>query len=509
MSWRTVLLRRRSAAPELSNRLACHAPFTSMYLDQRGWVRACCMNVNHTLGNISDRPLSQIWHAEPARELRRAIERGDLTQGCEFCKWQVDEGRGHLAYAKWFRELDVDQPDPEWPQQLEFSISNTCNLQCVMCNGEWSSSIRSQREGLTPLPKVYDDAFFEDLAAFLPHLRSVKFLGGEPFLATETLRIMEMLVDRGLAPSCHVTTNGTQWSPRVERILDLLPVDVAVSVDAATAETHEAIRVGSSWEALQRNLDRFQQRAEARGTGVTLTFCLMRNNWHELIDFCRMADERGVGCTVNTVTMPEVLSLYRLPADELASVLATMDDQDRTRGGSLTLSAATWLGELERLRAHLVDRRDGRSVTGVDVRSTDSIVDRPFDRAEQLRRAEQRDAILAMADEFRARHVPPGGWRLQVDAEGTLFAIEPDGDVLGLRRRDLIGRDIDELAGVMIERYGTPLHSHTIEERTTVQAVEVAHPRRRTIRVVIVPAIEEDGSTVGTIIDVNWLDVPS
>ncbi|MEZ5322516.1 MAG: SPASM domain-containing protein [Microthrixaceae bacterium] len=159
---------------------SCSAPFASLYLDQHGFARACCMNVYQLLGNVAERSLREIWDGAALTELRRAVERHDLTVGCEFCKWRVDEGREDLAFARWFDEYDDEPDDPRWPRQLELSISNTCNLQCVMCNGEWSSSIRSQREHREPLPTVYGDRFFEELVEFVPHLRRVKVLGASP-----------------------------------------------------------------------------------------------------------------------------------------------------------------------------------------------------------------------------------------------------------------------------------------------------------------------------------------
>ena len=171
-----------------------------MYLDQHGYVRACCMNTLHVLGNIEEQLLSEIWRGEAANRLRRAMEAHDLDLGCDFCKWPVQDGRPDLAFSRWFEEFapeDGADGDAAWPRQLEFSVSNTCNLQCIQCNGEWSSSIRSQREGLPPCRSVYGEAFFEDLRAFVPHLERAKFLGGEPFLAGETLRIMELMVDEG------------------------------------------------------------------------------------------------------------------------------------------------------------------------------------------------------------------------------------------------------------------------------------------------------------------------
>ena len=190
-----------------------------MYLDQFGDVRACCMNIDFPLGNIAREGLKEIWLGSRAEILRRSVAIGDFSHGCDWCEGAVREGRPDLAFARWFDRFAGDVGPVGWPRRIEFSVSNTCNLQCVMCNGDWSSSIRAQREGRAPLPAVYDDRFFADLDAFLPHLEQVKFLGGEPFLASETLRVMDRLVALGLSPQCHITTNGTHWTPRVERIL--------------------------------------------------------------------------------------------------------------------------------------------------------------------------------------------------------------------------------------------------------------------------------------------------
>lgn len=504
-----VRLRRRGARPapaEAGPHVACNAPFTSMYLDQRGWVRACCMNDTHTLGNVADEPLSAIWHGERLARLRAAIEVDDLRLGCDICKWQVDQGRPDLAFSRWFNELPTRDLQPEWPRMLELSVSNACNLQCAMCNGEWSSSIRSQREGLPPLPKVYGEAFFDDLAAFLPHLERIKFLGGEPFLASETLRVMEMAVEQGLTPRCHVTTNGTQWSPRVERILEMLPVDVAVSLDAATAETYESIRIGSSWSVVQRNLDRFQEVARRRGTAVTVTYCLMATNWHEFLDFCRAADERGIGCAVNVVSVPQEMSLYFVAPDELARIVDALDAQDRESGGDLTLSASIWAAEVERLRAHLESRRQGVPVVGIDVRASDEGAEGPApgSRPRQPRPPE----LEAEAEALRAAHLPAGTGRLRVDAQGTIVEVV-DGPVLDLGADQLLGRSVDDITEAVGAAHGLPLHSHVVVESDAAQVVEVAFPKARRMVVVTAPIVGDDGSDGGRWLDVAWAAAPA
>lgn len=432
-----------------------------MYLDQRGQVRACCQNDYHLLGNVTEQRLLDIWRGPRARELREAMVRHDLDLGCDFCEWQVAKGRSDLAFARWFDEFPVTAADPPWPRQLELAMSNTCNLQCVMCDGEWSSSIRAQREGLPPLPKAYGDRFFEDLGAFLPHLEKVKFLGGEPFLAAETLRVMDLLVEQGLTTSCHVTTNGTQWTPRVERILDRLPVGVSVSVDAATAATYESIRVGSTWATLLTNLDRFQARAEARDTYLGLTYCLMVPNWHEFFDFCRLADSRGLEAAVNTVRHPHHLSLYMLDADALGEVVAGLETIDREQGDRLGASRVVWDRELERLRAHLADRRAGAEIRSVDTWRPNPDMVRPFNHDDGGTVPEADGAVpvligprpaaqdAAARERRRRAAVGEAPACLRLDTAGRIIAAAGMEVALGVAGPEVVGTHGHELVSVL------------------------------------------------------------
>jgi len=449
------------------------------------------------------------------------MEAEDLSLGCDFCRWPIENQRPDLAFARWFADLPVTA-QPDWPAQLEFSVSNTCNLQCVMCNGEWSSSIRSQREGLAPLPKVYDDDFFEGLRDFLPHLEKVKFLGGEPFLAAETLRIMEMMVEVGATARCHVTTNGTQWSPRVERILEMLPVDIAVSLDAASKATYEQIRIGSTWETARENLDRFRATAERRGTHVSITMCLMTVNWHEFADFCLLADSLDISCDVNTVTQPTPLSLYHLPAAELAVVVEGLEAADREHGDAFGWSRNTWKGELERLSTHLADRRAGVSVMGIDVSQDQQVTVRPWDRGDEMRREAEdvaateaaaaaeaarleveRQARQAAVDARRLAAVGDSAQRIVLDHADRVVAV--DAHVLGVDGTEFMGGsavDLMDTFGRHLSEVVAIEHGAGSEDDRTL-AVALADGRR--IRVFTTPAMDGD-LRVGTEVHLAWRD---
>ncbi len=332
-----------------------------MYLDPRGAVRACCQNVWHTLGNVSDGGLQALWRGERMARLRAAVAEQDLTLGCERCAVHTDRGHPEAAYARVFDWLGADE-ETDWPLQLELALTNACNLQCVMCNGELSSAIRIHREGRSPLPVVYDEAFFAELDLFLPHLHSVVFLGGEPFLGREPLRVMERLMELGLRPNCSITTNGTIWNDRVGRLLTGLPMHVTLSIDGASAETFEAIRAGASHRNVLENLERFQTATEESGGTVSVSFCLMRNNWHELGSLLLWADGVGVSVFVNSVTHPPQMSLVHATAGELAEVLGALEAQDGEMQACLERNRGVWNREIGVLRRLVTERREETAV---------------------------------------------------------------------------------------------------------------------------------------------------
>ncbi|MBL8778113.1 MAG: radical SAM protein [Acidimicrobiales bacterium] len=502
--------RRRRSDPAVSGPL-CRAPFTSMYLDQHGDVRACCMNDTFPLGNVTAAPLEEIWRGEAARRLRRAIEAGDLDLGCGFCRPAVERGRPDQSYARWFEEFDLDGADPPWPRQLELSITNTCNLRCVMCNGEWSSSIRAQVEHRPPLPTVYDDAFFDQLRPFLAHLDRVKLYGGEPFLASETLRVMEMLVEEGLTTRCHLTTNGTQWTPRVERILSMLPVDVSVSLDAASAETYESIRRGSSWAQVRANLDRFCEWGRRRETFVSVTFCLLTVNWHELGAFFALADSLGVDGTVNQVSQPAHLTLEGLDDDEFEHVVTTLEGEDDRWSAALGQNRPMWEEQLALLQAAREQRRAAPTPTPVPAPPAETPVVAPVpgvDQAQAFARA-ARDAAAgrpAAGDGPDApgpwceRHVPAGAACVALDEDGRVCR-EPAAGVLTLDPGSLDGRHHGEIQGVVAAALG-PIErvDHVlVADRVELSSVHLRDGRVLDVVATPVPdddAGEGDGVTV-------------
>jgi pyruvate-formate lyase-activating enzyme len=226
-----------------------------------------------------------------------------------------------------------------------------------MCGADRSSKIRSRRTDLAPLPHAYGDAFFEQLDPFLDHAGSVDFSGGEPFMVREHQRVWDLLAARAHRPTCSVATNGTVWNETVERVLDQLDMNVAVSVDGMDATTFERIRVGASFHEVMGNVERFLAYTQERGTVMTMSWSLVLNNWTQLGAAASFCEESGINLKVQTVIEPE-FGVQRLPTDELRAVVDTLAAEFDVLAPQLERNRWVVERELQRLVEELSLRSD-------------------------------------------------------------------------------------------------------------------------------------------------------
>lgn len=427
---------------------ACVAPWVSLEFDPQGWVYTCCANQLYPLGRIGDERLGELWAGDRARVLRTALQRWDTSSGCGSCRWHLEHGRVDTDAAVYDR-YHLASTEPAGPASMTFALSNRCNLGCVMCNGELSSTLRHEA-GLPPIVSRYDDQFFEDLVPFLPGLQYAKFLGGEPFLIPEHERVWRLMDEVGGPPRLQVTTNGTVWTDRADWLLDRFVVDITVSVDAYSAAGYERIRRGAKHSTLLDNIERFRTRCAASGAELRLCFCLMADNVDELAPFLRWADRLGVPVSVNVVS-DEGLALHDGAIDHLEAVQRAWEaEEDHDRPGGL--NAEVWDTQRAQLAAVLDERRRGIGPAPRQAqRATPGFFAHPAppsstDQAPDI--DDERDRLAAWGQGPVAE--------LHVDADGLVAGVTAARPDLGLDE-SLVGRRAGELVDVLTAATGRAL----------------------------------------------------
>lgn len=331
----------------------CAAPHTVMRFTPDGRVLVCCANDQYALGLVGEDTLREAWDSDERRRVADALDHLDYSLGCDECGAERAIGnRAGSIEAMWDHLHDPPGPHA-YPRRMEFAISNTCNLQCVQCNGDRSSAIRAQREHRPPMVSRYDDAFFDELVEFLPHLDYASFAGGEPFLARETRRIFDLLIENDWHPKVDVVTNTTMWDDRVEHYLRALKMDVTLSIDGATRETFESIRVGADYDECWTNVDRYLAVTGEYGGVVTINFCLMPQNWHEFGELLLRADALDIQVDVIPVTFPLRFDILRMPLDDLRTAVESLEAQGREIEDRLGRNRPVWQAKVALLRRQL------------------------------------------------------------------------------------------------------------------------------------------------------------
>lgn len=420
-------------------------------------MRACCV-FSQYLGNIRVQRLPEIWNGVQQRELRRRLKDGDLTYGCSYCAWEVE--RDLAPYARLYDTLDVDSIAPAHPTRIEFALSNACNLQCTMCTGEISSAIRIHREGRMPSPPAYGDQFFTDLEAFLPHLRSASFSGGEPFLGSENFRVWELMGRHGLDLDVDITTNATQWSPRVERVLQTLRPAVQVSMDGTTKATFEGIRQGADFSEVRANVERFLTHARSVGTAVGISHCLVPQNHHEFGDLLVYAEERGMRVHVGVVMTPADHALERLDRAELAAVLRSLEAQAERVAPQLRGHNSRVLAEqVERVRAWTESHGEHEPAGTIDYEQVLGLPRRsPTALAPPRRVAASGPAPAETADGLGAelgRRLDDPHRRLDIGPNDIILDCSPAAaEWLRVERAALIGVHVEHVERALTRRFG-------------------------------------------------------
>ena len=164
---------------------------------------------------------------------------------------------------------------------LHLYLTDNCNLRCVHC-AVTDGARRTDRLSTRQVFQLIDE-----LAAI--GARTIALTGGEFLLRPDALRIAAYA-----AGKLHtmISTNGTLITDQTAETLADLGVPVQISLDGATAATHDRIRGPGAFERAWRGVNLLLQ----SGVGDQLALCmtLMKWNLHQVSALVDLAEARGV-----------------------------------------------------------------------------------------------------------------------------------------------------------------------------------------------------------------------
>ncbi len=299
----------------------CRAPFSNLYFSKNGDILACCFNRESIVGKYPEMALEEIWNGKKIKCFQCQIKSNELPKGCEICENEL-KSKNFMAVIA--RRMDGLKIKSKFPTSLEFELDNTCNLECIMCEGIFSSAIRKNRENKPPIKSVYNESFVDYISPFLKHAEIIRFGGGEPFLINLYYKIWDRFLEINSKGTIFIQTNGTVINDRIRNYLKTGRFTLGVSLDSMIEKHFEEIRVNANFENVIANIEEFHNLIPENSKYSRLMFSITmtRNNWKDIPDVINYAGKLGIQIGLNVVWTPEEYALFNLPSKYLNEILS-------------------------------------------------------------------------------------------------------------------------------------------------------------------------------------------
>ncbi len=347
----------------------CHAPFKSLTFFLDGDIFACWYNKQFKLGKFPENTINEIWFGKKREQLKKHITNNDLTCGCDECERNFKNYNFHSTGALQYDRLT--EKAIKYPVSLDFQISNTCNLECIMCHGEYSSAIRQNREKKELYMNPYNDEFVSQLGEFIPYLKRASFTGGEVFLTNIYYKIWEKIYQSNPATLISVTTNGTVLNDKVKDILEKLRFNITISIDSLDRDNYEIIRKNADYDKVLENIKYFTEYTKRKKTSLSARICPMRQNWKDLPELIKFLNDRNISIYFNKVIFPSYCALWNMEPQKLKIIIdylsrfsfttiSAVQKNNKQAYGNLLLQLETWYkaavnNEKKRQETNLLD----------------------------------------------------------------------------------------------------------------------------------------------------------
>ena len=220
-------------------------------------------------------------------------------------------GDKFVEYRKKFDAVNKFEMETDFPLYMQIELHQICNLQCPMCSIGAPEANQKYVTDQKMSWETFEKIILECEKYQCPSLNPQGI--NEPLLTSNLEDHIRFAKKHGFV-DIMMNTNATLLSEeRAKKLLESGLTRIRFSLDAATKETYDKIRIGGDYEKVIKNIERFLDIKEKGGyelpiVGVNL--CKMKTNEHEVEQFMEMWENKVDFVAIQNFTPPELQSDY-------------------------------------------------------------------------------------------------------------------------------------------------------------------------------------------------------
>jgi hypothetical protein len=308
-----------------------------------------------------DIPPNHVWFGPEHKKIIKLVEENQTVPGCHRCYKEEQNGRvsrrqsSAIHYQDFLNSTDISQSDG--PEGLDYSVGNLCNLKCIICGPNNSSSWISDYQKIYPKKDISHYLFKKNQkieitdSSFLKNIKSIHFHGGgEPLMSDAHINLIKQVEKvKGLQDvRIFYNTNATQIV--TDEVLSLWErcklVEIYFSIDDI-GHRFEYQRTGAKWSQIVKNIRWFEDNMPHNHMfnincvwGYLNLFYLDElYRWHQETlpanrygDPCKLLFQKAIGVfEIDYLSSTTISSLQKKFAknDKLLSLLSGIEISDR------------------------------------------------------------------------------------------------------------------------------------------------------------------------------------
>ena len=327
----------------------CVNPWINLFLDTAGTANPCCIyQDSKKQSSINTQSFNEITGSQKMKDLRVQLLNGKQPVECQQC-WHEEANnkiskrlRDNYVFKQELGTIDWNQTDQVQVRALDIKLGNTCNLACMICSPDQSTTLNNEIKNHIPLQNLYtpskldtswvqnrESIFWTEMKSSKDSLTYIQLEGGEPLLVKRHFEILEFYVKENVAHnmSLHYNTNGSIFPHSKIHILDKFKkVEFTLSIDNL-GKKFEYERYGASWDEVYSNILEYSRLDKSKYTVNVLCTLSALNlaNAYDLYQFFKSLD---IPIEYNLVYEPIDMSINVLTEDAKKYILSKISVDD-------------------------------------------------------------------------------------------------------------------------------------------------------------------------------------
>lgn len=330
-----------------SNSNFCIRPFNSVVISTDGAIRPCCQISENTF-NIKNNGIKEYWNSDYLATLRKKFLDNEKPKECTNC-WEKEKNsleshrlESNFQYQAIFKKNFINnlklikRHNLYYPEDIELSPTNICNLSCQMCTGKDSSRLLIENnflefENLKQTDYELNEKMKLEIEKIIKNdFKLLNLRGGEPLVNKIIIKIIEKLVVSGKSKkmTLHITTNGTSCNDKIINLLkEFQNIRLMFSIESI-GKFNDYMRYPSNWKDIEKNILEFKNLKNAYLYINTVVQNLNLLYLEPLINF---AISNNIFLNFFELKNPKYLEFDNLPIDLLKKSYEKLNNIDKKK----------------------------------------------------------------------------------------------------------------------------------------------------------------------------------